>query len=305
MHSRTVAGRKRKLDDKSGVVPAVPVGGRFRARDVYDLVRNQGVRDAVEVQALACKQDVDGDARLAEFCTAMGEERLNELIQNALAVVQAPRTLTLKQSARVDLMRQAAIELPCSCNGVWIPAAIRALWNNHEDVGSFCRDVWRALEFGAIRGANVAIIGEPGCGKSMLFEPFDGIFAVMGKPQNNSSFALAGVLDAQVLLWQDWKQNDGTVLFEDVLSLLVGERMDIRVPNKKNVSFRNTSPLFYTSNTPLSVVRPDLQQTTRLNAAMAERFCTRTWHNPLPPAQRIANLPRCSRCCANFFVTYR
>ena len=136
----------------------------------------------------------------------------------------------------------------------------------------------------------------------MLFEPFDGIFTVMGKPQNNSSFALAGVLDAHVLLWQDWKHNDSTILFEDVLSLIVGERIDIRIPHAKNVSVRNSAPLFYTSNTPLSVGRraESLEQLIRLNRAMAERFCTRVWRIPLPMADRLTQLPRCSRCCANF-----
>ena len=38
-----------------------------------------------------------------------------------------------------------------------------------------------ALEVGAKRGKNIALIGEPGCGKSMMFEPFDEIFTVMGK----------------------------------------------------------------------------------------------------------------------------
>jgi len=138
----------------------------------------------------------------------------------------------------------------------------------------------------------------------MLFEPFHGIFKVMGKPENKSSFPLSGVLDAQVLLWQDWKHNDATILFEDILSLIVGERMDIRCPFKKNESFRNTSPLFYTSNSPLYVVRQNPPEMVRLNAAMAERFCTRTWNIPFPIEDRISDFPRCSRCCANFFLSY-
>ena len=157
---------------------------------------------------------------------------------------------------------------------------------------------------GSKRGTNIAVIGEPGCCKSMLFEPFDGIFHVMGKPENKSSFPLAGVLDAQVMLWQDWKHNDATILFEDILSLIVGERMDIRCPFKKNESFRNTSPLFYTSNSPLYVVRHDPAEMTRLNTAMSERFCTRIWRNPFHIAERLAEFPRCSRCCAAFFVNF-
>lgn len=164
-------------------------------------------------------------------------------------------------------------------------------------------EVCRALEVGARRGVNVAIIGEPGCGKSMPFEPFDGIYTVMGKPESKSSFPLEGVLDAHVTLWQDWKFNDATILFEDLLSLTVGERTNIRIPCKTNVPFHNQSPLFYSSN--LYVVRRDPAEMMRLNAAIAESFCTRVWMVPIPSAERIVDFPRCSRCCANFYLMYR
>ena len=94
-------------------------------------------------------------------------------------------------------------------------------------------------------------------------------FTVMGKPENKSSFALAGVFDAQVLLWQDWQHKDSSILFEDILALVVGERIDIRVPHQKNISFRNTSPLFFTSNSALYVLRHDADEMFQLNAAMA------------------------------------
>ena len=45
----------------------------------------------------------------------------------------------------------------------------------------------------------MAVIGVPGAGKSMLFEPFDGIYTVMGKPENKSSFPLSGALNTQLL----------------------------------------------------------------------------------------------------------
>ena len=90
--------------------------------------------------------------------------------------------------------------------------------------------------------------------------------------------------------------------FEDLLSLVVGERIDVRIPHQKNVSFRNGSPLFYTSNSLLHVKREDVAEAIRLNAAMDERFRIRLWRNPLPMSERVPNFPRCSRCCAAFFL---
>ena len=139
----------------------------------------------------------------------------------------------------------------------------------------------------------------------MPFESFDSIFEVMGKPESKSSFPLQGLLEAQLILWQDWKHKDSTILFEDLLSMTVGERMNIRVPCKPNKPFRNESSMFYTSNSPLYVVRHDPAEMMRLNQAMDERFCTRVWKFPFPKADRIPDFPRCSCCCAIFYLKYR
>ena len=77
------------------------------------------------------------------------------------------------------------------------------------------------------------------------------------------------------------------------------------VPQQQNVSFRNTSPLFYTPNSSLQAVRHDVAFMTRLNAAMGERFQTRVWKNPLLVHARVADVPRCSRCCAAFYFMHR
>ena len=242
---------------------------------------------------------------MAEFCTNCGEDKLGDLVRSAVAVLEAPKVLALKTSSRMDLLRRAASEMSCTCEGVWMPGARQVLENQGEDVGQFCRDVCRAFELGARRGVNMAIIGEPGCGKSMIFEPFDLIFVVMGKPEGKSSFPLGNVLDAQVLLWQEYKHKDSTVQFEDILAICAGERMEIRVPAKKNQSHRNTAPMFYTCNTELQVVREDPVEMSRLNGAMQERFCTRRWLNPIPMEKRRADFPRCGCCCAKFLLVNR
>ena len=90
--------------------------------------------------------------------------------------------------SRLEVLRRAGSVFPCVCNGRWIPGALRVLDLNCEAVDGFCYDVRKALEMGAKRGANFALIGQPGCGKSMMFEPFDDIYTVMGKPEDRSSF---------------------------------------------------------------------------------------------------------------------
>ncbi|CAE8608797.1 unnamed protein product, partial [Polarella glacialis] len=285
--AQAVSGRRRKASRNGPEVTK-----RFRSGDVYGLVASSGVRTALQLQALAAAAASEGDQRMAEFCTSVGEVKLTELVQSAVAVLEAPRTLALRASSRMELLRRAAFECDCTCQNLWTAGAARVLVHNNQDVTKFCQDVCRALGVGACRGVNMAIVGEPGCGKSMLFESLDLIYSVIGKPEARSSFPLAGVLDAHILLWQDYRHNDSSVLFEDFLSLVAGERMDIRVPHKRNVSHRNTAPLFYSSNSQLVVARPDPAETVRLNRAMEERFCFRRFVNPIPEIERLASFPR-------------
>ncbi len=278
---------------------------RVRAGDIYALVADSGVQTTLELLSLAHSRAAGGDAALAQFCTRVGPQRLSELLGNARAVTEAPRALAASAASRLDLLRQAAVELECTCSGAWLPGARRVLENNGEDVAAFCRDVCRALELGARRGTNLAIVGVPGCGKSTIFDSLDCIFKVMGKPERGSSFPLAGMMDAHILVWQDYCHHDSTMLFEDILSLSVGESIEIRVPHSRNVRHRNTAPMFYTSQQELRVQRRDAALSEQLNAAMAERFCTRIWQMPLPLSERLPNFPRCGRCCAAFFLLNR
>ena len=70
--------------------------------------------------------------------------------------------------------------------------AALVLRNNSEDLPLFGRDVCRALEMGAKRGVHMAIVGEPGCGKSMIFEPLGDIYEAMPAPESGSTFPLGG-----------------------------------------------------------------------------------------------------------------
>lgn len=219
--------------------------------------------------------------------------------------LSAAQVLALRTSSRMDLLRSAARDGSCTCQGVWAPGALQVLQHAGEDVPKFCQDMCRALELGACRGVNMAIIGEPGCGKSMLFEPLDLIFSVMGKPEGKSTFPLACVPEVHLLVWHEYAHKDSIVLFEDLLALTVGERVEIRQPHRKNLSHRNTAPMFLSCNSPLTVVREDVAVMTRLNQAMEERFCTRRWTRPIPLEARRADFPRCGRCCAGFFLMNR
>ena len=275
---------------------------RFRAGDIFDFVKETGVKTLQELRARAHSTALQGDKRLAEFCTVHKDDDLQKFLNNAWAVHEAPQRALDSSPDRVAKLRQAAT-WPCTCGGLWTPRVVYVLRNKGEDVKTFCSDVYEALLMGACRGVNMAIIGPPGCGKSTVFEALDLIFVVTGKPQRDHSFALAGVLDAEVLLWQEFTWEPKVCAFEDLMSLMAGEKFGIREPGKKPRQFRNTAPMFYTAWGPLTFKSKDARKTWTYNKAMSERFKIRQWERPLPANGRLPKFPHCACCFASFILT--
>ena len=120
----------------------------------------------------------------------------------------------------------------------------------------------------------MACIGRGGCGKSTLLEPLECIYNCAPKPQRGSTFPLTAVVGADVLLWQDYCHSENTVAFSDLLGMLTGESIGIRVPQKANVKHRNTAPLFYSGRCEIQCSLRDASEAVRNNEMMSERFTT-------------------------------
>ena len=120
---------------------------------------------------------------------------------------------------------------------------------------SFHNDFQRFLVVGARRGVHLAILGEPGSGKSMILQPLELICQTMPPPEDGSSLPLAALLDAEIILWQDFEYNHKTLNFSDLLRLVVGERIGVRLPGALNTGFNNTAPIFYSALQPITPPR--------------------------------------------------
>ena len=278
---------------------------RIRVSDIYELVRAGGFRHALALQAHAEGLARQGDTTLAEFCTTHGTTRLQEHLNAAWAVLDAPGAMVAAPT-RLAKLRVCAESRDCICEGKWKAGAALILENNGEDIGRFGRDICRALAVGAKRGVNIAVVGVPGSGKSTILQPLESIFCTLPPPQEGSSFPLSGLPDAEILLWQDFEFHPNTMSFMDLLRLLVGERIGIRIPGQKNVSFNNRAPLFYSA---LEVIAPPAHPARRASAehqrkvqAMGERFVIRHWSVPLPMNRRVPDFPQCASCVASFVL---
>ena len=275
---------------------------RDRAPRLFDVVREHGLRNVTALEAHACKEAESGRTALAEFCTKHGD-KLQAYLSAAQSVAAAPAKLPLLGATRMDKLRRVAAEGQCDCGGEWQPGAAKILGANDIPVTKFCEAICAALQLGARRGVNVGCVGAGGCGKSTLLEPLEFIFETLGKPERGSTFPLGNLPVADVILWQDYEHHEETVVFTDLLSVFVGESMELRSPGKLNSKFRNNAPLFYSGRVPLQCSRPrDRAAETVLNGMMAERFHTFKFFKPLPEAERKADWVHCAKCCAEFYL---
>ena len=210
-------------------------------------------------------------------------EELQQYLDTAWAVIEAPQRAMLAVGDRVGKLRHAA-DWPCTC------------------VPLFCQDFLQALTVGAARGVNLASVGPPGCGKSTVFEALDLVYSTSAKPERENTFPLSGILGAEVLLWQEFSWSSKMCAFEDLLQMLAGEKLAIRVPCARPVQHRNLAPMFYTAWAPLGMTSENHDRMVNLNGAMSERFTTRSWTRPLPFQGRIPKYPQCACCFAKFVL---
>ena len=89
---------------------------------------------------------------------------------------------------------------------------------------------------------------------------------------------------------------------EDLLSVLVGERVEIRKEGGKNCSHKNTSPMFYTHTKVWSLQLDDPEDAVAQLTAMTERFKIFRFANPLPMGERLADSPSCGKCFAKLVL---
>ena len=202
---------------------------------------------------------------------------------------------------RLAKLRHCATHGLCTCGGVWKPGAAFVLENNAECPNKFGHDICRALALGARRGVHIAMIGEPGSGKSMILQPLELIYKSMPPPEDGSSFPLAGLMDAETVLWQDFEYDNKTLNFSDLLRMAVGEKIGIRLPSAPNVPFNNKAPIFYSA---LQRITPGrwAEAYDKKVTAMNDRFTIRDWQISLPRSRRVHDFPHCATCFASFML---
>ena len=253
---------------RAGGSAAAARAPRERTPRIFEVLKENNLKTVTALEAHANAEAAAGRTALAELCTKHGA-KLQGFVDAAQSVTDAPRRLRDATMSRMDKLRRAAAEGTCDCFGQWQAGALRILELNGISAKTFCGAVCRALSLGARRGVNVGCFGVAGCGKSTLLEPLEFVFETLGKPQKGSSFPLGTLPQSEIMLWQDFEHDENTVAFTDLLSVFVGESVELRTPCALNRKHRNTSPLFYAPPLSDNFRRPFWN----LRASVVRRLC--------------------------------
>jgi hypothetical protein len=281
-------------------------GKRMRAPNMFDLIKEKGFESVDDIELFALEESEAGRTGLAEFCTK-NSAKLSTLLRGARAILGARVNSIEKRVSLLDKLKRASSTLPCLCDGRWIPGAKTVLRTSGINVKTFCMAVCSALLHGAKRGRNVACVGVGGAGKSMLLEPLELIFKTMVKPQKGSTFSLGGLLDADVICFQDYKHYENTISFTDLLSIFVGETVNVRVPANAEgpglVKHKNKAPCFISGRAPIRCTFPEEDGREEYDSMMDDRFTIFEFKKKLPLEDRDPAFPKCGRCCAAFYAS--
>ena len=143
-------------------------------------------------------------------------------------------------------------------------------------------------------------------GKSTLLEALEKIFDCAPKPEEGSTFPLASAAAFELILWQDYEHDEGTVRFSDLLSFFMGEGVGMRQPGALNIKIKNKAPCFYSGRARMHLLpsrRHTAEAARKYSGMTDERFEIFQFWNPIPKQQRDMAFPPCGRCAAKFYLT--
>ena len=208
---------------------------------------------------------------------------------------------------------QAALEHGCICEGRAIPAWEQILTLNGIDVAAYCASIDSLFRHGGGKDLNHFYVGPPSSGKTALTRPVLALFGAtaFAKPQSPTTFALAGLVGAKAVVWNDFYWPHPPLSWGDLLNVLDNEGFGIGVPKGDgqtdyawNQKGDENVIAILTSNKEVVYVSDHSVDEVK-TAAWRERFGNNILHfrARLPsPDRRYKVWLKCTRCYAQWIL---
>jgi hypothetical protein len=239
------------------------------------------------------------DPRLTSLCM---QRSAKTLVEKALHLLEADSRLERSKKSRLDILRDFAADSLCSCEhpAAWKIAALELLRLQKINAVEFASAVITALETGASKGVNIFLHGTTTSGKSWILDPLRVIYHCHFTPPRNSGFPLQHLPDKEVILWQDFRVDEGVLSWNGLLLLFEGTEITIRRPRNEfpqgDLDYKVCQPAFITSSGRPSHFDPFDHE------MMNRRFRFFKFGETLP-VKRVRKLEPCAACFASLFLS--
>ena len=179
----------------------------------------------------------------------------------------------------------------------------------------YCASIYELFKHGGGKALNHFYIGPPNSGKTALTRPVLELFGEAGfvKPQVGTSFALAGLIGAKAVIWNDFYWPHPPLSWGDLLNVLDNEPFGIGLPKgdgeqdyQWNRDAKENVVAILTSNSPVVYVHDKTVDPVRTKA-WNDRFGDNvyTFTKPLPnPDRRFKVWLRCTCCYSKWILAH-
>ena len=286
---------------------------RLHGTEIFEAVQKHGLTTVARFFAFASRQHGAGDKSWVQFCMSKGEAQVRQAIRSAMLLGSAQAQEVFQAMTHMQIL-VAALRRDCICEGRAPLAWTQILQLNSIDVAAYCASMLELFEHGGGKGLNHYYVGAPNTGKTALTRALLELFgaAAFRKPQVGTSFALAGLVGAKALIWNDFYWPHPPLSWGDLLNVLDNEGFGVGVPKGDgqadypwNREGNENVIAVFTSNAPVVYVSSNRTIDPVRTAAWNERFGENVlqFNVPLPsPDRRFKTWLRCTRCYAEWVL---
>ncbi len=223
---------------------------RMKIIEYVNLVTQRGIRNKVDMYALAYHNAQAGNNRLKEFICC-NETRAVQLISTAWAIEEAPAKKLRMQKTRMEMLNDC-LKDNCTCEpkNNWMYLALKTLANNNIALDRYTQAVVTSLTLGRGKFRNMIHVGPQTSGKTFLLKPLKMIYNCFENP-SHAKFNFFKAADCEIIVLNELRLTGEVMPWDQALQLLEGDTVNFAAPKNwapEDVQFTADTPIFATSS---------------------------------------------------------
>jgi hypothetical protein len=244
---------------------------------------------------------------------------LTKRISFAWEMNEAPSKLALRHKMAWEMV-VAASELPCECDGVWVPRTEKLLQWHCEAFPGHLPDterptspkireaLRRALVEGCQKHTNVFLYGPNTSGKSHVLKPLMDIFGDCAflRPVGKGNYPLQEIFGSKICVLQDVRVSTFKLSWDDLLVWFEGEKFPVPLPRNhydKDMMYTERAPIFVSTGSRFRIPGAEAERlqvnAEEQNRMMDSRFRAFFFPRSLAEHEKLTT-PACKHCFAKW-----